>query len=158
MTMKLITNELLDGVILEAKNSPRKRKNFNFHASNESRCNRLLNALEPGTYIRPHRHLDPEKEELMLLIRGKMGMIFFDDTGNVTETALLAVGSDLFGIDIPCGTYHSLVCLESGTVFLEAKAGPYRPFLPEEVAPWSPTEADAEAASYCATLERLFTP
>ena len=156
--MKLITNELLDSVILEAKKSPRKRKNYNFHPRDESRCNRLLNALEPGTYIRPHRHLDPEKEELMLLMRGKMGMIFFDDAGNVIETALLAVGSDIFGIDIPSGAYHSLVCLEPGTLFLEAKAGPYRPFLPQEMAPWSPAEQDAEAAGYCTGLERLFTP
>ncbi len=156
--MKLITNELLDGVILEAKASPRKRKNFNFHPTNESLCNRLLNALEPGTYVRPHRHLDPEKEELMLLLRGRMGMIYFDDAGNVTETALLAVGSDAFGIDIPSGIYHSLVCLEPGTLFLEAKAGPYRPLLPQESAPWSPAEDDPEANDYRAGLERLFTP
>ena len=156
--MKLITNELLDAVTLEAKGNPRRRKNFNFHPSDESRCNRLLNALEPGTYIRPHRHLDPEKEELMLLLRGKMGMIFFDDAGNVESTALLAVGSDIFGIDIPAGTYHSLVCLEPGTLFLEAKAGPYRPFLPEEVAPWAPAEQETGADSYRDTLEHLFTP
>ncbi len=156
--MKLISNELLDSVIGEARTSPRKRKNFNFHTSDESRCNRLLNALEPGTYIRPHRHLDPEKDELMVLLRGRMGMIYFDDSGNVTETEFLAVGSDRFGIDIPAGTYHSLVCLEPGTVFLEAKAGPYRPFIPAELAPWAPAEQDADAASYREELERLFTP
>lgn len=154
--MRLITDELLDSVTREAQASPRKRKNFNFHPSDESRCNRLLNALEPGTYIRPHRHLDPEKEELMLLLRGRMGMIYFDDAGNVTETALLAVGSDTFGIDIPAGKFHSLVCLEPGTLFLEAKAGPYRPFTPEEVATWAPAENSPEVADYLAGLERLF--
>jgi len=156
--MRLITDELLDSVIQEAKASPRKRKNFNFHPTDDSRCHRLLNALEPGTYIRPHRHLDPEKEELMVLLRGKMGMVYLDDGGNVTETALLAAGSATFGIDIPAGTYHSLVCLESGTVFLEAKAGPYRPFTPEETAPWAPAELDPVAASYLSGLERLFSP
>jgi cupin fold WbuC family metalloprotein len=156
--MRLITDELLDSVINEAKASPRKRKNFNFHPTDESRCHRLLNALEPGTYIRPHRHLDPEKEELMVLLRGKMGMVYFDDAGNVTETALLAVGSDTFGIDIPAGTYHSLICLESGTLFLEAKAGPYRPFTPEETAPWAPAEQDPAAVSYLSGLARLFSP
>jgi len=156
--MRLITDELLDSVTMDAKASPRRRKNYNFHPSDESRCNRLLNALEPGTYIRPHRHLDPEKEELMVLLRGRMGLIFFDDAGNVTETALLAAGSDVFGIDIPAGTYHSLVCLEPGTVFLEAKAGPYRPFTPGETASWAPAEQDPEAASYLSGLERLFSP
>jgi len=154
--MTLITNELLERVIGEAQASPRKRKNLNFHPSDTSRCNRLLNALEPGTYIRPHRHLDPEKEELMVLLRGSMGMIFFDDAGNVTETALLAIGGNVFGVDIPSGIYHSLVCLEPGTVFLEAKAGPYRPLLPEELASWSPAEQEPAAAAYCSELERLF--
>lgn len=154
--MKLITSQLLERVIGEARTSPRRRKNFNFHPSDTSRCNRLLNALEEGTYIRPHRHLDPEKEELMVLLRGRMGMIYFDDAGNVTGTALLAAGSDTFGIDIPAGTWHSLVCLEQGTVFLEAKAGPYRPFLTEEVASWAPAEGDPAVAGYLAGLERLF--
>ena len=155
--MKLITSQLLERVIGEARTSPRRRKNYNFHPSDESRCNRLLNALEPGTYIRPHRHLDPEKEELMLLLRGRMGMIFFDECGNVTGTACLAAGSDTFGIDIPAGQYHSIVCLEEDTVFLEAKAGPYRPFLPEELSHWAPAEGTPEVAGYLAGLERLFT-
>lgn len=155
--MKLITTDLLERVSTEAKASPRRRKNYNFHPSDDSRCNRLLNALERGTYIRPHRHLDPEKEELMVLLRGKMGMIYFDDAGNVTGTALLAAGGATFGIDIPAGTFHSIVCLEPGTVFLEAKAGPYRPFIPEELAPWAPAEGEPGVAGYLAGLERLFT-
>lgn len=156
--MKLITTELLDRVSGEAKVSQRRRKNFNFHPHDDSRCNRLLNALESGTYIRPHRHLDPEKDELMVLLRGRMGMIFFDHAGNVTETVILTAGGPVSGIDIPAGTYHSLVCLEPGTVFLEAKAGPYRPFTPEETAPWAPAEQDPAAGSYLSGLERLFLP
>lgn len=154
--MKLVNDVLLESVIREAKASPRKRKNFNFHTSDESRCNRLLNALDLGTYIRPHRHLDPEKEELMVMLRGKMGMIFFDDAGNVTETALLSAGGPVIGIDIPAGTYHSLVCLESGTIFLEAKAGPYLPLTKAEAAPWAPEEQDTATASYLSGLEQLF--
>ena len=156
--MILITIDLLERVIGEARTSPRKRKNFNFHPSDDSRCNRLLNALEYGTYIRPHRHLDPEKDELMVLLRGRMGMIYFDDAGNVSDTALLSAGGPASGIDIPAGQYHSLVCLEPGTVFLEAKAGPYLPFTPDETAPWAPAEQDPEAASYLSGLERLFSP
>ena len=93
-----------------------------------------------------------------MLLRGKMGMVYFDDAGNVTETALLANGSDTFGIDIPAAQYHSLVCLESGTVFLEAKAGPYLPLTPEETAPWAPAEQDLASASYLSELQRLFSP
>lgn len=156
--MRLLTGALLDEVSAEARKSPRKRKNRNFHAADASRCNRLLNALEPGTYIRPHRHLDPEKEESMVLVRGRMGLVCFDGAGTVTESAVLEAGSGVFGVDIPVGVYHTAVCLASGTVFFEAKAGPYRPFLPEEVAPWAPEEQDPAVAAYLAGLEAMFRP
>ena len=36
-------------------------------------------------------------------------------------------------LSIEAGRWHSLKCLESGTVLLEAKDGAYRPLVPEEI-------------------------
>jgi cupin fold WbuC family metalloprotein len=74
----------------------------------------------------------------------------------VTTQALLAPGSVAMGVNIPHGTYHSLVALESGSVFFEAKAGPYVPLTPEEKASWAPAENDARAPDYLAYMHRLF--
>ena len=66
--MKLISEELLDSVSHEARESSRLRMNYNFHESLDSPIHRLLNALEPGTYLPPHRHTD--KEETYVVLRG----------------------------------------------------------------------------------------
>lgn len=155
-TPQIIDQAFLDRISIQAKESPRKRKNFNFHASENDLSHRLLNAIEPGTYIPPHRHLDPNKDESMVMVRGKMGAVFFDADGNIAQTAVLSAGGPVGAINIPFGVFHSLVALASGTVFFEAKAGPYALLTAEERAPWAPQEGEAGAAGYLARLERLF--
>lgn len=154
--IRLIDNKLLDEVSSEARNSPRKRKNRNLHTSDDAPANRLLNAVEPGSYVAPHRHLDPTKDETFVMLRGRFGLVIFDDAGKVIQTQVIEAGGDVNGVDIPHGTWHSLVSLQSGSVFFEAKAGPYIPITPEEKAPWAPAENDSAAADYLARMERLF--
>jgi cupin fold WbuC family metalloprotein len=154
--MHIITQDMLDMVSGAARDSSRRRRNYNFHAGDEAPCHRLLNAMEPDSYIPPHRHLDPEKDETMIVLRGRLGVVFFDGEGNIRETALLAPGGDAMGVNIPHGDYHTVVCLESGTVFFESKAGPYRPLTPEERPHWAPGEGSSEAAGYLAGLRRLW--
>lgn len=149
----IIDQALLDRISLQAKESPRKRKNFNFHASENDLSHRLLNAIEPGTYIPPHRHLNPNKDESMVMLRGKMGAVFFDAAGNITQTVVLCAGG---GINIPYGVFHSLVALESDTVFFESKAGPYALLTTDERASWAPQEGEAGAGAYLSELESLF--
>lgn len=154
--IRIIDRKLLDEVSAEACNSPRLRKNRNFHPADDSPAHRLLNAVEPGSYIAPHRHLDANKDETFVALRGKFGLVTFDDAGNVAQTQIIAANSEACGVDIPHGTWHSIVSLEPGSVFFEAKAGPYLPFLTEEKASWAPQENAPGAAAYFARLEALF--
>ena len=156
--IRYIDNALLDEVSAEAKLSPRGRKNRNFHARDDHPANRLLNAVEPGSYVRPHRHLDPNKDETMVVLRGRLGLVEFDATGVVLRTAVLAAGSSACGVDIAHGTWHSVFALEPGTVFLEAKAGPYRPLRDDELAPWAPPEGDPRSAVYLEALALTVAP
>ena len=154
---RLIDDALLDAVTEEARASPRLRRNRNFHSSDDHPGHRLLNAVEPGSYVAPHRHLDPLKDETMVVLRGCLGLVLFDDHGEVSATHCLGPGQRAgLGADIPYGTWHCVVALESGTVFLEAKAGPYVPLLEGERAPWAPPEGSAEAPAYQASLARRF--
>lgn len=152
MMIQLIDTALLDEVSVEAAASPRRRKNRNFHPSDDYPANRLLNAVEPGSYIRPHRHLDTNKDETMVVLRGRLGLVQFDDEGRIARTAVLGEGGDGVGVDIPHGTWHTVFALEPGTVFFEAKAGPYRPLGADEVATWAPEEGASEAVAYLAAL------
>ena len=133
--MKIINEALLDETTGRAKQSPRLRMNHNFHERLDDPVNRLLNALEPGTYLRPHRHLNPEKDEIFLLLRGRIAVFLFDE--------------------IKAGTWHGLLVLESGSVIYEIKQGPFAPLAPENFAPWSPApEETEEVENYMGLLRK----
>jgi len=155
--MKVITRELLGQVSEAARTSPRLRRNHNIHPADESRCHRLLNAIEPASYIRPHRHQDPEKDEAFILMSGRLGIIVFTPAGEVAETVVLSQESGNLAADIPHGIYHTAVSLQSGTVFYEAKAGPYLPLTDAETAPWAPVEGTPGAPEYLERLRGLFS-
>ncbi len=104
MSVRLIDGALLAEVAAEAQASPRLRKNRNFHPRDDYPGHRLLNALEPGSYVPPHRHLDPNKDETMVVLSGRLGLVTFDGQGNIAGTAMLAPGSHTLGVDIPHGT------------------------------------------------------
>jgi len=153
----LIDQTLLDAVSAEAKAAPRGRKNRNFHPANEYPAHRLLNAIEPGSYIAPHRHNDPTKDETMVLLRGSLGLVEFDGEGNVLRCTRLQAGGGALGCDIPHGTFHTVLALSPDTVFLEAKSGPYAALSEAEKAPWAPAEGEPAAADYLAALTARFT-
>ncbi len=155
--MKLVTIDLLRQVSEQARMAPRLRMNHNIHPANESRCHRLLNAVEPGSYIRPHRHLDPEKDEAFILMSGRLGIITFRDDGEVSGTVILSHQDGILAADIPHGVFHTALSLETGTVFYEAKAGPYLPLAEAEKALWAPAEEDPAVPAYLERLKNLCT-
>jgi len=144
--MKIINDALLDTVTEQALTNPRLRMNYNFHESLDDPINRLLNAMEPGTYLPPHRHKNPDKNEIFLVLRGKVLIFIFDDNGNIQSVTEVAPQSGVYGMEIEAGIWHSLIVLESGTVVYEIKQGPYVPLTPENIAPWAPEPKDTDKA------------
>ena len=154
--VRIVDRQLLANVAAEAASSPRRRKNHNFHASDDYPAQRLLNAIEPGSYVMPHRHLDPNKDETILVLQGKLGVVLFDEAGRVIRSLLLSAGGEACGIDIPHGTYHSVLACESATVMFECKGGPFQALTQEEKASWAPAEGSPDAAPYLLRLRELF--
>ena len=152
----LIDARLIDEVSAQAAASPRRRKNFNFHAQESAPASRLLNAIEPDSYVQPHRHLDPAKDETLVVLRGAVGLVVFDDRGAILQHTALRAGTGAIGVDIPHATWHTFVGLEPGSVIFEAKAGPYQPLGREEKARWAPAEGDPSAGIYLEKLNNLF--
>ncbi len=52
------------------------------------------------------------------------------------------------GVKVPANTWHIVVALESGSVLLESKAGPFAPCLAKDLAPWAPLEGRSSAVRY----------
>lgn len=152
MLMKRIDRSTLDALSAAARAEPRLRKNLNLHDSYDDPCQRLLNALEPETYIRPHRHWADAKPECFVGLRGAMALVLFDDRGGITDILRFGPAEEAFGADLPPGLWHTVVCLEAGSVFFETKPGPYRPMTDKDMAPWAPAERSPEAEAYLAQL------
>ena len=153
--MKIITTAILESLSMDARCSARLRKNLNLHEDYADPCQRLFNAMEPGTYIRPHRHSDPPKPECFMAIRGRMALIVFQDDGSVDQVVAFGDGLDVAAIEVPPSTWHSLISLEAGSVFFETKPGPYVPLSDKDFAPWAPEEGTGEVESYLAGLVAL---
>ena len=137
---------------MKARNSSRKRMNFNFHKDEDAIIQRMLNAIEPGTYIRPHKHQDPDKNEVFLLLAGKALIIEFTDDGSIAESYVLDIEQGNYGAEIGPGCYHTIISLSSNTVAYELKEGPYLHATVKHFAPWAPEEGSSEAELYLHSL------
>lgn len=124
-----ITKEILDELCAKAKVSDRLRANLDLRSSSEDLSQRMLNALEPGTVMPIHRHKG--SSETCVCIRGHFEEYFYDSEGRLTETVDMVPGGAVLNIEK--GQWHSLKCLESGTILLEAKDGAYEPLGPEDI-------------------------
>ena len=127
----IIDNKLLDELTAQAKASPRLRQAMDLRNTPEDNSQRMLNALEPGTIMPIHRHL--ASSETVVLLRGRICWHFYDDNGNETESVLLDANGDVRCINVEKGRWHSLECLESGSVLYESKDGPYHPLEEDEI-------------------------
>lgn len=127
----LITQSILSTLTAQAKASPRLRQHFDLRNSEHDQSQRMLNALEPGTELPIHRHL--HTSESVAMLRGKAFWIFYDDQGHETSRHLIEAGGENPGIVVPMGQWHTLECLESGTVIMECKDGEYEPLTEEEI-------------------------
>jgi cupin fold WbuC family metalloprotein len=141
--MQKINNELLNSVLAKAKESPRRRMNHNFHTDFSDPINRMLNCFVSDTYFRPHKHENPDKREVFLVLKGSLVVIIFDEVGNIIDHIVLNQANGSFGVEIPPREWHTIVCLEPETVIYELKDGPYMPINDKNFAQWAPAEGEA---------------
>lgn len=125
----VITKDLLDELSAQAKASERLRCNLDLRNSAEDQSQRMLNALELGTVMPIHRHKG--SSETCVCIRGHFEEYFYDEKGLLVETIDMVPGGIVLNIEK--GQWHSLKCLESGTILLECKDGPYHPLEEDEI-------------------------
>ncbi len=153
----VITRELVQTALSYSRSSPRRRMIQPFHKHDADPLHRMLNAMQPDSYVRPHRHLDPPKAEAWVLLRGRVAFFTFEGDGRVRDCLRLDPEGDALGVDLGPGVYHSLVALSPDTVLYEVKTGPYAPASDKSFAPWAPAEGTPEAAGYLSELRAELT-
>lgn len=153
--MKIVDTQMLINLTSKAKATARGRSNLNLHPTLSDPVQRFLNAIEPGSYVRPHRHRTPqEKWELFVALSGGVVVLVLDDTGKVLDRVELEATGQNKAVEIPPGAWHTLAATRPGTVLFEFKAGPYSALDDKDFAPWAPTEGQAGSA---ALVQRFVT-
>jgi cupin fold WbuC family metalloprotein len=147
-----IDNNTIEPLIQKARISSRKRKNLNFHDGSADTLQRMLHAMEPGTYVQPHKHQDPDKREAFIILLGKVMAIEYDDSGKVIDHFIMEPAAGRFGIEFPARSWHSLICLQSSSVVYEVKDGPWDPADDKFFATWAPKEGDPSCGEF---IERV---
>ncbi len=150
----LISTNLIHHAVEGSKLSPRKRIILPFHKVPEASLHRMLNALQPYSYIRPHRHLHPPKTESVIVLQGAVLCFLFNPKGQVEEVHTLAAGSEYIGIDSEPGIFHTFLALAENTVLFEVKPGPYEESSDKDFASWAPAEGTTESQDY---MEHLYS-
>lgn len=127
----IVSNIILEELTEKAKVSPRLRCSLDLRNSPNDQSQRMLNALEPGTVMPIHKHHG--SSETVIILRGKIRWIFYDENGIETENAVLDANGELRMINVEKDIWHSLDCLESGSVLFESKNGMYQPLTEDEI-------------------------
>lgn len=135
-----------------AQSRGRKRMNQNIHLQLSDPVQRLFNAIQPLSYVQPHRHIGFDTWEAFVLIQGAGVALSFDAYGFVTHRADLSE-TGVRMVEIPPETFHTVLALEPDTLFFEIKRGPYNPQQAKSFAPWAPTEDDEASSQYAKWLQ-----
>jgi cupin fold WbuC family metalloprotein len=157
--VKAIDQQLFDTVAAQAREAPRQRRNHNLHRESEL-VQRFLNVLQPGTYVRPHRHLRKQAGsgfECFLVLQGAIGLLVLDASGQVIARRRLEAGGPLRGVELAEGQFHTLVALSQDTVLFELKQGPYMPASDKDFLSAFPAEGTAAAEAQERRWRALFT-
>mgnify|MGYP006307195203 CR=1 FL=1 len=137
-----INAEFLVQMKFKSRQSPRGRINHNFHYGPPDPLQRMLNAMQPGTYLQPHKHQNPDKREVFIALTGKFMVIQFNDDGSLADHMILDPSNHEYAAEMPAGTYHTIICLEPDSIIYEVKDGPYDPADDKNFAPGAPVEGD----------------
>ena len=140
----------MDDLTAKAKVSPRLRLNFNLHIDYSDPCQKFLNAIEPNSYIRPHRHLIEHGVEFLSVLRGEFALIIFGDDGEIEKITKLKLNSinEPNAVEIDPTLWHTIISIASGGVLLEVKAGPFNPEKAKDFATWAPEEGTQDSLKY----------
>ena len=105
--------------------------NLDLRNSDADSSQRMLNAIEPGSVVPVHRHRGTS--ETLVVLRGRVVEEYYSSEGALEASYELAASGPICALNIPAGQWHTLRALESGTVILEMKDGPYDPIGPTDI-------------------------
>src|SRR5437016_3169335 len=121
------------------RQTPKRRVRINAHPGSNDDLHEMIIAIEPGSYIRPHKH--PGKSEAFHIIEGEVDIVVFNEEGNIERIVSLAAKGSRYPFYYRMSTayFHTLIIRSDLLVVHEITNGPflstgtiYAAFAPEE--------------------------
>jgi len=147
-----LTLTMVGDLLALSRESPRKRMIQCVHKGDDAGVHKMFNALQPATYITPHRHSNPVKTETVLLVSGSMLYVEFTEDGKLKDHILIQPGTENFGIDVAPHVFHTFIALKPDTLLFEIKDGPYAAISDKDIPDWAPAEGTEEANAFLLSL------
>ena len=148
----LLNEEIVQKGLKESRESSRKRIILPIHRKQEAPVQRMINFLQPGTYIRPHKHSMPHASESIVVLKGGILFFIFEKDGEVKKIFKLSDQLAENVIDFEPGVWHNFIVMEQDTILFEVKRGPYDDQTDNTFANWSPEEFSLESKRYLKEL------
>jgi cupin fold WbuC family metalloprotein len=152
--VSVITHQHITLIKDHAISSQKRRSRICLHPSNDALVHEMFIALAGNSYVKPHRHL--KKSESFHLVEGDVGIILFDEIGNITKIFRLSGSANRY-YRSEAGIFHTVVVLSEIAVIHEVSNGP---FIANETeyANFAPDEGSSEAVNYqlilCSEFEK----
>jgi len=109
--------------------------------------NQVFNFITLNSYMQPHMHPGDEKIEEIFLVKGRVAIFYFNDSGNILQIIELnKAGVDR--VKVPAYTWHTYVMMEDEVITFETMMGKYDPATWKFMAPWAPKEMDLSSSLY----------
>jgi cupin fold WbuC family metalloprotein len=140
-----LSDEMIEKGLEASRASERGRMILPIHRKQDAEVQRLINFMQPDTYVRPHLHPMPHATESIVLLKGAIRFFTFNDEGKRESDTLLSSAPIPAVIDIEPMVWHSFLVLEQDTIIFECKKGPYNAETDKKFAYWAPDEEDPDS-------------
>jgi cupin fold WbuC family metalloprotein len=150
-----LTDELIENGLKASRESERLRMILPLHRSQEAEVQRMLNFMQPGTYVRPHFHSEAHASESIVVLRGSIRFFTHDDEGEVKTVSDVSAVRVPGVVDIEPNVWHSFLVMEPDTILFEAKKGPYNAQTDKTFASWSPAEGSPEVSGWLHSMSQI---
>lgn len=149
-----VDEEQIERGIAASRGSRRRRIILPLHRRQEAPVQRMVNFLQPDTYIRPHLHPREDATESITMMQGRICFLVFDEEGSIEQMIPLGGEGEPRVIDLEPRVWHSFLVMEDDTVIFESKMGPYDTERDKTFAAWSPEEGTDEAMAWIREMKR----
>jgi cupin fold WbuC family metalloprotein len=140
----MVDDALIDAMCAESARWDRRNVRLCLHSSAGAAYHEMVALEWYGHYFPPHKHFD--KGETLHIIDGELGVLGFDDAGNVVFSTVLG-RNDCLIASLGPGRWHMTVPMTGTAIYHESKPGPFLGDADRMFATWAPLPEDTDAVA-----------